>query len=147
MAELREIIRARIERESEGITRAVEESMAKASREQKRALALWSTTAMLLIGWVVLVAVLGLGTWHLGAKGAQQWKELRLLEAAYETENEGLALMRELLARRGIRRSVATRLDSLAREARQALAALPFTDAKAGNLLNQLLEYNLNRSR
>ncbi len=50
---------------------------------------------MVLIGWIVLVAVLGLGTWHLGAKGAQKWKELQLLEAAYETENEGLALMRQ----------------------------------------------------
>ena len=95
MAELKESIRARIEREREGIIRAVEEEMAKSARDQKRALGLWSKTAMVLIGWIVLVAVLGLGTWHLGAKGAQKWKELRLLEGAYETENEGLALMRQ----------------------------------------------------
>ena len=50
---------------------------------------------MLFIGWIVLVAVLGIGTWHLGAMGAQKWKELRLLETAHETENEGLALMRK----------------------------------------------------
>ncbi len=49
----------------------------------------------MLIGWIVLVAVLALGTWYLGAKGAQKWKELRLLEAAYETENVGLVLMRK----------------------------------------------------
>ncbi len=95
MAELKETIRARIERERAGITRAVEESMAKAVREQKRALGLWSKTSMVLIGWIVLVAVLGLGTSYLGTMGAQKWKELRLLEAAHETENEGLALMRK----------------------------------------------------
>ena len=95
MAELKESIRAQIERESVGITRAVEEGMAKAVREQKRALGLWSKTATVLIGWIVLVGVLGLGTWHLGAKGAQKWKELRLLETAHETENESLALMRK----------------------------------------------------
>jgi hypothetical protein len=95
MAELKERIRARIEREAEGITGAVEEAIAKAVRDQKRALNLWSKTATVLAGWIVLVAALGLGTWYLGAKGAQKWKELRLLETAHETENEGFSLMRK----------------------------------------------------
>lgn len=92
---LGEKIREQIQRESEGITRSVEEAMAKASGRQSQALALWSKTATLLIVWSALVGVLGLATWHLGARSAQTWKELRLLEGAYETENQALVLMRQ----------------------------------------------------
>ena len=92
---LRERIREKLQRESEGLTGAVGEAMAKALRQQSRALALWRKTATLLIGWSALVGVLGLATWQLGARSAQKWKEVQLLEAMYETESEGPALMRQ----------------------------------------------------
>jgi geranylgeranyl diphosphate synthase type I len=59
----------------------------------------------------------------------------------------GLAVMRELLARHRIRSEVDRQVQRLAEEARGVLDDLPTKNAQGRDLLVELLEYNLERSR